>query len=75
MAGIAVLKHNTRLFIKTTGEATFLASHKMGNITEIGDLASEAEEIDTTTIDSLAKEFTAGFDDNGSLVVYSQLND
>lgn len=75
MAGIAVLKDNTRLFIKTTDEATFLASHKMGNITEIGDLASEAEEIDTTTIDSLAKEFTAGFDDNGSLEITQNITE
>lgn len=72
MAGIAVLKDNTRLFVAPYGE-TITAANKMGNISQVGDIASTAEEIDTTTIDSMAKEFEAGFTDNGSIELTQNL--
>lgn len=66
MAGIATLKDNVRLFV---GTSELTAESKVGNISAIGDIGGEAEEIDTTTIDSLAKEYELGFEDNGSLEV------
>ena len=73
MAGIATLKDNVRLYI---GEAAVLtAQNKIGNISSIGDIGGEAEEIDTTTIDSMAKEFENGFEDNGSLEVTQNITD
>lgn len=73
MAGIATLKDNVRLYI---GEAAVLtAENKIGNISSIGDIGGEAEEIDTTTIDSMAKEFENGFEDNGSLEVTQNITD
>jgi hypothetical protein len=65
MAGIAVLKDNTRFFLGK--QETLAAEDKVANIVSIGDIGGEAEEIDTTTIDSEAKEFENGFEDNGSL--------
>ena len=73
MAGIATLKDNVRLYI---GEASDLKiADKLGNISSIGDIGGEAEEIDTTTIDSTAKEFELGFEDNGSLEVTQNITD
>lgn len=67
MAGIATLKDNVRLFI---GESeTLTAENKISNIASIGDIGGEAEEIDTTTIDSAGKEFENGFEDSGSIEV------
>lgn len=81
MAGIATLKDNVRLYIGET--ESLVAENKIGNISSIGDIGGEAEEIDTTTIDSMAKEFENGFEDNGSLEVtqnitndeYTKMND
>ena len=73
MAGIATLKDNVRLYI---GEAAVLTkANKIGNISQIGDIGGEAEEIDTTTIDSMAKEFENGFEDNGSLEITQNITD
>ena len=73
MAGIATLKDNVRLYI---GESAVLTkANKIGNISQIGDIGGEAEEIDTTTIDSMAKEFENGFEDNGSLEVTQNITD
>ena len=67
MAGIATLKDNVRLYI---GESSSLTkTNKLGNISQIGDIGGEAEEIDTTCIDSKAKEFVNGFEDNGTLEI------
>lgn len=73
MAGIATLKDNVRLYIGETADLT--AENKIGNISSIGDIGGEAEEIDTTTIDSMAKEFENGFEDNGSLEVTQNITD
>lgn len=73
MAGIATLKDNVRLYI---GELAVLTkTDKIGNISSIGDIGGEAEEIDTTTIDSMAKEFENGFEDNGSLEITQNITD
>jgi hypothetical protein len=73
MAGIATLKDNVRLYI---GESeTLTAENKLGNISSIGDIGGEAEEIDVTTIDSMAKEFENGFEDNGSLEITQNITD
>lgn len=73
MAGIATLKDNVRLYI---GESAALTkTDKIGNISSIGDIGGEAEEIDTTTIDSMAKEFENGFEDNGSLEITQNITD
>lgn len=85
MAGTAVLKDNVRLYIDPTG-ANLTAAHKVSNVASIGELGGEAEEIDTTTLDSMAKEFENGFVDNGTVdfvvnitsdeyVVYSAMQD
>ena len=73
MAGIATLKDNVRLYIGET--AVLTKANKIGNISQIGDIGGEAEEIDTTTIDSMAKEFENGFEDNGSLEVTQNITD
>lgn len=73
MAGIATLKNNVRLYIGET--ESLVAENKIGNISSIGDIGGEAEEIDTTTIDSMAKEFENGFEDNGSLEVTQNITD
>ena len=66
MAGIATMKDNVRLFIWDEDKEV-TAADKMGNITQIGDVGAEAEDIDVTTIDSLAREYENGFDDSGSV--------
>lgn len=64
MAGIAVLKDNTRFFLGK--QETLTAEDKVANVASIGDIGGEAEEIETTTIDSDAKEFENGFEDYGT---------
>ena len=67
MAGIAVLKDNVRLYLAPKGSPLMLAD-KLANISSIGDIGGgETEEIDVTTIDSMAKEFVPGFSDSGSV--------
>ena len=73
MAGIATLKDNVRLYIGET--STLTKDNKIGNISSICDIGGEAEEIDTTTIDSMAKEFENGFEDNGSLEITQNITD
>lgn len=74
MAGIATLKDNVKLFI-WEGTGTVAWANKIGNIVSIGDIGGEAEEIDTTSIDSLAKEFVTGFEDNGTLELTQNITD
>ena len=73
MAGIVTLKDSVRLYIGET--AVLTKANKIGNISSIGDIGGEAEEIDTTTIDSMAKEFENGFEDNGSLEITQNITD
>lgn len=66
MAGIVTQKDNVRLFIWDEG-AEVAASNKVSNITQLGDIGGETEDIDTTTIESLAREYENGFTDNGTI--------
>lgn len=66
MAGSAVLKDNTRLFIWDDG-STVTNNDKVARVDSIGDIGGESEEIETTTIDSMAREFVAGFEDSGTI--------
>lgn len=73
MAGIAVLKDNVRLYLGTT---TLSLADKMSNIASIGDIGGgEVEEIDVTTIDSMAKEYVPGFSDSGSFDIVQNITD
>lgn len=67
MAGIQAMATSLKL-VKTTGEAADLV---IAHITSIGEQASEAEEIDVTTLDSpnRSKEFIQGAKDPGSIEV------
>lgn len=66
MAGIVTQKDNVRLFIWDEG-AEVKASDKVGNITQLGDIGGETEDVDVTTIESLAREYENGFDNNGTV--------
>lgn len=66
MAGTATLKDNVRLYM---AQEAITSESKVGNIASIGDIGGEAEEIDTTTIDSMAREFVNGYEDNGTIEI------
>lgn len=68
MASIVTMKDNVRLFIWDEGQ-NVTAADKVGNITQIGDFGGETEDIDVTTIESSAREYANGFDDNGTVDV------
>lgn len=72
MAGIVTMKDNVKLYLGEVG-TELTAENKVGNITQIGDIGGEAEEIDTTTIESQAKESENGFEDNGTVDVTQNL--
>lgn len=79
MAGIATLKDNVQFFLNFAASADGsqivypTLDDKIGNIVSIGDIGGETEEIDATTIDSLAKEYITGFEDNGTLELTQNL--
>lgn len=73
MAGIVTQKDNVRLFIWDEG-AVVKAADKVGNITQLGDIGGETEDVDVTTIESLAKEYENGFDDNGTVDITQNLS-
>lgn len=72
MAGIVTQKDNVRLFIWDENE-TVAAADKVGNITQLGDVGGETEDIDVTTIESIAREYENGFDDNGTVDITQNL--
>lgn len=72
MAGIVTQKDNVRLFIWDE-DGTVAAGDKVGNITQLGDIGGETEDIDVTTIESVAKEYENGFDDNGTVDITQNL--
>lgn len=86
MAGIAVLKDSCRMYLgedKTVDvDRPLVLKDKVTSITTIGEVGAEAEDIDTTALDSMAKESEPGFDDWGSVSVeqnitkdeYSKMN-
>ena len=76
ITGIAVLKDNTRVYLaEAEGFTAFTADDKVTRATSIGESGSEAEEIDTTAIDSEAKESVAGFESSPDLTVSMQVTD
>ena len=66
MAGIATMKNNFRLYIWDEDKEV-TAEDRVGHISQLGDVGGEAEDIDVTTLESMAKEYINGFDDNGTL--------
>lgn len=71
MAGIVQMKDNVRFFL-WTGTAV-QAADKLGNLVSIGEVGGEAESIDTTTLESMAKESEVGFTDNGTVELVQNL--
>lgn len=74
MAGIAVFKDSTRLYISDGAEELKLAD-KMTNLVSIGEIGADTEEIDTTCIDSEAKESVGGFADYGTFSVEQNITE
>lgn len=72
MAGIVTQKDNVRLFI-WDADGDVAAGDKVGNITQLGDIGGETEDIDVTTIESKAREYENGFDDNGTIDITQNL--
>lgn len=71
MAGIVQMKDNVRFFLWTG--AAVQAADKLGNLVSIGEVGGEAESIDTTTLESMAKESEVGFTDNGTVELVQNL--
>lgn len=71
MAGIVQMKDNVRFFLWTG--AAVQATDKLGNLVSIGEVGGEAESIDTTTLESMAKESEVGFTDNGTIPLVQNL--
>lgn len=71
MAGIVQMKDNVRFFLWTG--AAVQAADKLGNLVSIGEVGGEAESIDTTTLESMAKESEVGFTDNGTIELVQNL--
>ena len=71
MAGIVQMKDNVRFFLWTG--AAVKPEDKLGNLVSIGETGGEAESIDTTTLESMAKESEVGFTDNGTIDLVQNL--
>lgn len=71
MAGIVQMKDNVRFFLWT--DAAVKPENKLGNLVQIGETGGEAESIDTTTLESMAKESEVGFTDNGTIDLVQNL--
>lgn len=72
MAGIVQMKDNVRFFLWTDGNLA-KPENKLGNLVSIGEIGGEAESIDTTTLESMAKESEVGFTDNGTIPLVQNL--
>lgn len=72
MAGIVQMKDNVRFFLWTDGNLA-KPENKLGNLVSIGEVGGEAESIDTTTLESMAKESEVGFTDNGTVELVQNL--
>lgn len=70
---VVTMKDKVRLYLWEKGQDVKKAN-KVGNITDVGEIGGEAEEIDTTTIESLAKESENGFEDNGTVELTQNLD-
>ena len=71
-AGIESL---TQAIADKLAESFFTADNKVANITELGDVGGEAEEVDTTAFDSDGKEAQPGSIDNGTFDLSLQITD
>lgn len=72
MAGIVQMKDNVRFFL-WTDDNLVKPENKLGNLVSIGEVGGEAESIDTTTLESMAKESEVGFTDNGTVELVQNL--
>lgn len=72
MAGIAILKDSVRLYV---GATTLAKADKMSNVVSIGEIGADTEEIETTCLDSSAKEKTGGFTDYGTFSVEQNITE
>lgn len=79
MAGYAIKTDRAQLYIKegttlpadftaatTATTGLFIAANKIAHVVSMGDIASTVEDVDTTCLDSLAKENDTGFTDYGT---------
>lgn len=71
MAGIVSMKDNVRFFLWL--DDVVKAQNKLGNLVQIGDIGGETETVETTTLESLAKEYETGFTDNGTIDLVQNL--
>ncbi len=67
MSGELRTQHTEIWFLDTTIK-------KIGNVSDIGEFGPQADDIDVTNLDSLAKEFLTGLGDNGELTLQINLN-
>ena len=65
----------TQAIADTLAPTFFTADNKVANITELGDVGGEAEEVDTTAFDSDGKEAQPGSIDNGTFDLSLQITD
>jgi len=72
MAGSITQKDSTRIYMNTT---TPVKADKLSNVVSIGEIGAAADEVDTTTIDSVAKENVGGMDDNGEVALVLNIVD
>lgn len=71
MAGIVQMKDNVRFFLWL--DDVVKAQNKLGNLVQIGDIGGETETVETTTLESMAKEYETGFTDNGTIDLVQNL--
>lgn len=65
----------TQGIAETLAATYFVETNKVANITELGDIGGEAEEVETTAFDSDAKEAQPGAIDNGTFDLSLQITD
>lgn len=76
ITGIAILKDNTRLYLKEAAAfAAFALADKVSRASSIGESGEESEETDTTAIDSEAKESVPAFASSSDITVTMQISD
>ena len=68
MAGTTILKDSFRGYMGEATSALVLAD-KLAHMVTVGEIGATADEIDTTALDSAAKEFEPGFDDFGTITL------
>ena len=71
----AAIESLTQAVADKLAESFFTADNKVANITELGDVGGEAEEVETTAFDSDAKETQPGAIDNGTFDLSLQITD